>query len=90
MSQIVDFRTLSPPIMATENTAFSSSGEEVIHALIEISDTELPDFVDDLNSYFDVPRTADEIIAGGWKRVQKLNWVCCIITHLFSDGTTIS
>ncbi|KAI5891539.1 diphthamide biosynthesis protein [Schizophyllum commune H4-8] len=54
--------------MAAENTAFSSSGEEVIHASIEISDAELPDSVDDLDSYFDIPWTADEIIAGGWKR----------------------
>ena len=62
--------------MATENTAFSSSGEEVIHASIEISDAELPDSVDDLDSYFDISWTADEIIAGGWKRVQTLKWVC--------------
>ena len=62
--------------MATENTAFSSSGEEVIHASIEISDAELPGSVDDLDSYFDISWTADEIIAGGWKRVQEPNRVC--------------
>ena len=62
--------------MASETTAFSSSGEEVIHASIEISDAELPDSVDDLDSYFDISWTADEIIAGGWKRVQTLKWVC--------------
>ncbi|KAL1743806.1 putative diphthamide synthesis protein-domain-containing protein [Schizophyllum fasciatum] len=54
--------------MAAEHTAFSSSGEDVIHTSIEISDSALPDTVDDLDAFFDIPRTAQEITTGGWKR----------------------
>ncbi|TRM66754.1 putative diphthamide synthesis protein-domain-containing protein [Schizophyllum amplum] len=54
--------------MSTENSAFSSTGEDAIHTSIEISGPEIPVNVDDLDDYFEISRTAQEIITNGWKR----------------------
>jgi len=58
--------------MATENTAFTASGEDAIVRAIDIqADTtadELPQ--SDFDDFYEITRTAEEIIQNNYKRVR--------------------
>lgn len=59
-----------------ENTAFSSSGEDVIARTIDVA-PDGPSNVrseEDLADYYDIERTALEINKGDYKRVSVLGW----------------
>ena len=52
-----------------ENTAFSSSGEEVIARTIEVDQEDVPR-EESLEAYYDIERTVQEISKGDYKRVR--------------------
>jgi hypothetical protein len=62
---------LSPPIMSAEQTtSFSSTGDDVIARTIEIDQVHTR--AGDLDDFYEIQRTADEIVAGDFKRVSNL------------------
>ncbi|PSR77737.1 hypothetical protein PHLCEN_2v7721 [Hermanssonia centrifuga] len=51
-----------------ENTAFSSSGEDVINRTITIEEGH--DLLqEEFEDYYDIDRTVEEIVKGGYKRI---------------------
>lgn len=60
---------------APENTRFSSAGENVIERVIEVEADETADHLgssEEFEDYFEIDRTANEIVAGGHKRVSDI------------------
>ena len=55
-----------------ENTAFSSSGEEVIARPIEVEQEGVP-LDEDFDAYYEIDRTVDQISKGDYKRVSILD-----------------
>jgi hypothetical protein len=61
---------LSPLIMSAEQTtSFSSTGDDVIARTIEIDQGHTR--AGDLDDFYEIQRTADEIVAGDYKRVSN-------------------
>lgn len=55
--------------MSSEHTAFSASGEDVITRVIDVQTEEVP-FNDELfDEFYEITRTAEEIIKGDYKRI---------------------
>ncbi|KAG6822309.1 hypothetical protein H0H92_014365 [Tricholoma furcatifolium] len=57
--------------MAAEHSAFSTSGEDVITRSLDVhADTTADELSpSDFDEFYDIPRTADEIVKGDYKRV---------------------
>ena len=62
-----------------ENTAFSSSGEDVITRPVELNETEVAPARDlsteEFGAFYELERVASEINLGGFKRVRRASAV---------------
>ena len=67
-----------------ENTAFSTSGEDVIARGIDVNQEEVP-VGQDLDEYYDIERTVGAIEEGDYKRVRaKTCWARGQLPNLMS------
>jgi hypothetical protein len=64
-------QALIPTSMASENTAFSTSGEDAITRSLDVDlDQTAKDLsLEEFNDFYDIERTAKEIINGDYKKV---------------------
>lgn len=59
--------------MATEYTAFSTSGEDAITRTINVEADETADKLaeDEFDEFYEIERTVEEIVKGDYKRVRE-------------------
>ncbi len=71
-----------------ENTAFSSSGEDVINRTITIEEGH--DLLqEEFEDYYDIDRTVEEIVKGGYKRVCLFYLYCTFLRVRTIDRSSI-
>lgn len=82
--------------MAAEHTAFTTSGEDAIRRTIDVEVDTTADRLSpaEFDNFYEIDRTAEEIIKGDYKRVRiipSIPSLRLIIEHfLFSDSSPVS
>lgn len=64
-------QTIFSSLMSAEHAAFSASGEDAITRVIDVHTEEVPFNDEHFDEFYEIARTAEEIIKGDYKRVRS-------------------
>lgn len=78
--------------MAEQTTSFSASGEDAITRIIDVKPDKTTDNLDpiEFDEFYEIKRTAEEIVKGDYKRVRMLLCYTSCVTKFNADCSTIS
>lgn len=78
--------------MAEQTTSFSTSGEDAITRVIDVKPDNATNNMDliEFDEFYEIKRTAEEIIKGDYKKVRMLLCYAHFVTEFNKDCSSIS